>query len=981
MVLASLHPYMIPYRFWLNPKLKLQIVEKVEHYVNLVSSSTNMESTVFSLSTRYKQVLKFLNLRTTHLNSFKWQTIVKRISRGLENLFDIPPVSIGLTVTLSSLDLTEHLSQPGSVQNLNPRSGWGTLLAEKKEVQLDFQLDFPERQGILSDNEELLSLIEKVSEDKLLKSKFISVMNLNVIHLRNSKLLEIPDNFSFPDLKMIFLLNLEYIPPSFFERMPALEILDMSDTSIKNLPPSVSKLITLKELLLRRCEHLIDLPNEIGALVNLKVLDISGCRNLAEIPESICSVESLCSVDIRDCQILTNLPEGIRKMRSLQYVYLSGCSSLVDFHVPEFTINRISTTGQANEMEVLLDFHKSVCTLEITALVGLVEKLLEYEFLKSKSVAVRNLKVIHMRNSKLPKIQDNVSFPDVEELLLQPNFDLSCVPSSFVERLLALKVLNMSKTSIKTIPSWVFKFIKLEQLILIGCEHLTEVSDGIGALENLKLLDLSGCSSLFEVPNLFIEQMPTLEVLDLSGTSIKTLPDSVSRLIKLEELRLRHCELLKELPQEIGRLESLRVLDLEGTDLVCLPEELGKLIKLKCLRVSLYDAESYRKRNNIVAIIPRGMLSQLSELEELWINVDPHDIWCQAALEAIMENLPSLRKLKTLKLFLPTAKLLQHLLELEWEDKLSIYQSLSDFNLIIGPHAQRFKSSIPTDLEQEFLKLKKCLKYINGDDEMIKFAEALKYANALYLDRDWTIPKLSIFKLEELDKLKFCLLVDCNKMETIFDGSDFNNGVANRGDNLLSLQYLAIYDLKNLKKIWKGPDVGACVHFLKVLSLHMCQNLNTIFTSTLLRDLVNLREIIVEDCPKIESLITDADSSQLTSEEILPRLKKLTLLYLPQLVTLSSGFSIGPQLVNIVIYDCPRLKRLPLMGVSCKEGIKIKGESKWWNALEWNEPEWTGGQPNYLRCAFSELDIDGNLLNELEPQYGNSLRLLASGRM
>ncbi|XP_017246766.1 uncharacterized protein LOC108218363 [Daucus carota subsp. sativus] len=554
------------------------------------------------------------------------------------------------------------------------------------------------------------------------------------------------------------------------------------------------------------------------------------------------------------------------------------------------------------EMEVLLDFHKSEGSLlDITDLFSLLENGVQYEFLKSKSVAVRSLKVISISNSQIPEIPDNLSFPDLEELYLHSNLHLSYIPPSFFKHMPALKVLDMSDTSIKNLAPPVFELFALEQLIL------------------------------------------------------------------------RRCELLMELPPEISALTNLKVLDLEGTDLVCLPDELKELTNLKCLKISLYDAESYRKSKKIVSIIPAAVLSKLSRLKELSIVVDPQDVWCNAAMKAIIEDLPSLRKLKTLKLYLPTTELLNDLVELKWNnDDLPIYQNLSNFNFIIGPCSQHFISRLPSDLEEEFLKLKKCLKYINGEDITTQFAEALKHANALYLDRHWTMQNLSILK--ESNELKFCLLVDCNEMQVVFDGSDFNHRVANKGENLLSLQYLAIHYLKNLEVIWNGPGTGCCLRTLRVLVLHMCPNLTTVFTPVLLGDLHNLQEIIVEDCCKITNLIAE-DSTQLTSKETLPGLKKLSLLYLPELVSISSGLSIGSELENLVIYDCPKLKRLPSLGMCNKDFIEIRGESEWWDALKWNTPEWDGGQPHYLRRAFSELDTDEDYLDEFALQYRNSLRL------
>ncbi|KAL8116346.1 hypothetical protein AgCh_022738 [Apium graveolens] len=1206
---------------------------------------------------------------------------------GCQSLFELPE-SIGFPQSLSTLDLTdcvnlrklpESISKLRSLENLY-LSGCASLLefhaknvsinrlstsnqADKTEVHLDFH----GRDGTLTDITELFGLMQKVLEYESLQSKSVAVVKLKVIHVSTSKLSEIPENLCFPHLEKLLIqsdLDLNNIPSSLFERIPALEVLSISNRSIKTLPRSFFKLIGLEELHLRGCELLLELPHEINALGNLKLLDLSGCTNLAEIPDSFNFLQSLTSLNLRDCGSLTKLPESISKLRSLKYLYLSGCTKLVEipesiemlgsissldltncksltklpksigklralqhldlsgctnlteipesieffksltslvlrdclsltklpeslsklrslkylylsgctklveipefiemlgsissldltncksltklpksigklralqhldlsgctnlteipesieffksltslvlrdclsltklpeslsklrslrylnlhgcsnlaeipesievleglyslnltnckslrklpeamsklsslkylyltgctslyeFHAPGVSINKLSTTSHADKMEVHLDFHGAQGTLfDITELLSLMKKFMEYKLRNSRSAAVMNLNVMHIGNFKLSELPDNLSFPNLQKLFLKSTFDLSYVPSSFFERMPALKVLDISNKSITTLPLFVSKLLKLEELNLRGCELLIELPGEIAALGNLKKLVLSGCTSLaeipdsldfprslssldlsdcksltelpkgvskltslqklnlsgclnlFEVPNSLFEKMPHLQVLDMSNTSIKTLPSWIFQLTELEELILRGCELLMELPGEIGALGNLKVLDLEGTDLVSLPMTLGGLIKLKCLKVSLHDGESYRRNKDIVEIIPKTILLNLTQLEELSINLDPHVTWCDAAVAAIINDLLELRNLKTLKLYLPMIELLQNLLRLVHKnDNLSIYQRLSNFSFIIGPHAQRFISRLPCELEEEILKLKRCLKYINGRDITTIFAEALRHASALYLDRHWTIQKLSVFKFEDLTELKFCLMVDCNEMQTVFDGNDFNLGVANYGDEILSLQYLAIHYLKNLENIWRGPGVGCCVHSLKVLVLHTCPNLTTIFTPVLLGDLVNLKEIIVDDCPKITSLIAE-ESTQLTATEYLPRLKKLSLFYLPELESISRGISIGPELEKFVIYDCPKLKRFPFLRVRNEDEIKIKGESEWWNALEWKEPEWSGGQPQYLHRAFSEIDGDGNCLSELAPQYGNSLRL------
>ncbi|XP_074330294.1 uncharacterized protein LOC141667633 [Apium graveolens] len=1014
----------------------------------------------------------------------------------------------------------------------------------------ELQKDFPERDGTLFDIKGLHGPKETVKPH----TKVLAAGNLKEMHIRNSKLHDIQDNLSFRDLERLFIrfnLDLTCIPMSFFERMPALKVLDMSYTGLRTLPPSVSKLIKLEELILECCELLMELPDEIISLGNLKVLDLngcttldeklnsfklprnlsildlanctsltklpesisklgsleylnlSGCTNLAEISESIDFPQSLSFLDVSDCQNLTKLPESITRLRFFNHLYLSGCTNLAD--IPDFisfpqsvsslhltncrsltklpesisrlrSLENLNLSGCTNLAEISesIHFSQSLCSLDLRDCKSLTKlpkslsklKSLKYLFLSGCTNLVEILESVGFpQKITLLDLTDCKSLKKLPEstrklrslwkLSLRGCSSLLEVPISFFARMSALKVLDMSSTSVRTLPSSVFKLHKLEKLLLRHCELLMELPHEISALENLKNLDLmgctnladipesiyflqrlcslnlrncrslsrlpqsismlrslkylylsgctnlaeifesinfpenlcslylrgcksltklpegkskptslqklvlSGCSSLLDVPTLFFVQFPVLRSLDMSSTSIKTLPHSVSKLTKLEELLLRHCELLKELPNEIGELENLKVLDLEGTDLVCLPEELGELSNLRCLKASLYDAVSYKKSRNIIHIIPRRKLLKLTQLEKLSISVDPHDIWCKSAVEAIIEDLPSLRKLKSLNLYMPTTVLLQKLLELKWnKDDLSIYQNLSNFSFTIGPQAQRFIPRLPCDLEEEFLKLKRCLKFNNGKDDTTTFSEALKHAKALYMDCHWTIKTLSVFEVEKLNALEFCLLVDCNEMQTVFDESAINYGLSSKGDNFHSLQYLAIHYLKKLEEIWRGPGVYCFLQSIKVLVVKMCPKLKTIFPQVLLGDLVNLEEIRIEDCAQIKTVI-DADLS-------LPRLKKLSLLYLPELVSISSGLSIGPKLQNIVIYDCPKLRRLPCMEECSAKVVEIKGESEWWNALEWSS-----GQP----YSFSELDMNGDLVDELAPQYGNSLRL------
>ncbi|XP_028055778.1 leucine-rich repeat-containing protein 57-like [Camellia sinensis] len=283
----------------------------------------------------------------------------------------------------------------------------------------------------------------------------------------------------------------------------------------------------------------------------------------------------------------------------------------------------------------------------------------------------------------------------------------------------------------------------------------------------LQKLILHNNYDLMEIPELFFESMPLLRVLDLSYTSIKSLPPSISRLRSLQTFNLRGCALLMELPPQLGVRGNLEIFDLEGTEIMYLPEEIGELISLTCFKVSLCGCAN----RYMDLIIPTKALLKLSELEELSIDVNPDDEWWDAEVKTILNEPSKALKLKFLELYLPTVEILQLL---RWKGTELKYPDWFEFRFIVGCHRQRLISRLPHEVEERFKKWnkwRKRLEYINGDRKPTEITEVLTRAFVFFLDRHWTIRMLSDFGNENLVKLKFCLLVECNELQTIIDGN------------------------------------------------------------------------------------------------------------------------------------------------------------------------------------------------------------------
>ena len=193
--------------------------------------------------------------------------------------------------------------------------------------------------------------------------------------------------------------------------------------------------------------------------------------------------------------------------------------------------------------------------------------------------------------------------------------------------------------SLYTIPEILYEAKKLRTLILVFPRgDLGEVPPGVfSSFRYLRVLDLSGSGikKLHDSISSFI----FLRYHDLSNSHVETLPESVCCLYNLQVMNLSGCYNLIKLPSHTGKMSKLKHLIIIGCErLTQMPASIGNLKNLRTL--SMF-------------IVGEGMGESLSELQNLNLGGElniRHLENVEDATEAMTANLIEKRSLQSLEL-------------------------------------------------------------------------------------------------------------------------------------------------------------------------------------------------------------------------------------------------------------------------------------------------------------------------------------------
>ncbi|RWR73129.1 putative disease resistance protein [Cinnamomum micranthum f. kanehirae] len=398
---------------------------------------------------------------------------------------------------------------------------------------------------------------------------------------------------------------------------------------------------------------------------------------------------------------------------------------------------------------------------------------------------------ISLMRCSLGCLSERPNCESLSTLLLQDNDQLTMIPHSFFECMHSLRILDLSGTEIKSLPSSLWNVVNLCGLYLKDCLKLEELPSQVGALKQLEVLHLGGSTAI------------------------------------------------KYLPREVGELTRLKRL----------------IVGFKtCNRWQILNDGEDTKEWNMKLRVPTGIIPKLQLLEELSLYVYPLKViplgnverfcvekeeWDDESMEVVVEELCRLEHLTYFDAYFPKVECLEHFLRHSKSVKATSW--FRRFRFRVGTEEKVPFVAVPFGQRQEW---KRCLvcKGGLGMSHAAAIMETLSHSSYFHLLDNGTIRKLSELGLANMNELKECRVESCEKMETLFDGDEKQEACA----LLPNLGTLEIRNLPELRSLCDGPLLPGTLSKLRRLELNSCyKNLKKVFQLGIIRQLYSLEYLSI----------------------------------------------------------------------------------------------------------------------------------------
>nr|ALP31995.1 RPP1-ZdrB [Arabidopsis thaliana] len=204
-----------------------------------------------------------------------------------------------------------------------------------------------------------------------------------------------------------------------------------------------------------------------------------------------------------------------------------------------------------------------------------LERMHDFQFVR--------IEALYQRKRLSLALQDLIYHSPKLRSLKWYGYENICLPSTFNPEFLV--ELDMSFSKLWNLWEGTKQLRNLKWMDLSYSSYLKELPN-LSTATNLEELKLRNCSSLVELPS-SIEKLTSLQILDLANCSSLVKLPAIENATNLRELKLQDCSSLIELPPSIGTATNLKKLDMNGcSSLVKLPSSIGDMTNLEVFDLS-----------------------------------------------------------------------------------------------------------------------------------------------------------------------------------------------------------------------------------------------------------------------------------------------------------------------------------------------------------------------------------------------------------
>ncbi|KAL5786287.1 hypothetical protein ACOSQ2_008679 [Xanthoceras sorbifolium] len=782
----------------------------------------------------------------------------------------------------------------------------------------------------------------------------------------------LPERLEYSKLKLLFLFIDEFflrIPDTFFEGVKELKVLDMTTIHMLSLPSSLSKLTNLQTLCLDQCQ----LKNvaSIGELKRLETLCFWG-SDVEQLPRQIGQLTRLRLLDLSNCSKLKVIsPHVISSLTRLEELYMGN--GFIRWEVEGQTNVSLSDLKQLYRLTTLeihvvdaqimpqdlLIFEKleryKILIGDVTLKLKLNNSIHLGYGIKILLNRTEDLYLDELKGVKNILYQLNgEGFPQLKHLHVQNGNVFPMLESLFLHNLINLEKICHGRLAIHLFSfSMVKNLLQLQEIEVCDCKKLEEIvfeeisSVKFTHLRTLRLQCLPQLTS-FGLINEFMPDTRSQEILaeDEIGGFMLLFSQNVL-LPSLENLKLSSinikCVWLDQLPamsffgtlkflfsysmvKHLVRLEQLDIQNCKSIERIINTDELkGERKVIKMVFPKLINLQLKGLPN----LIQFGSGNSSKQVEEINCQDDIHPLFEHMVVLPTLAslNLSSIR-IQTIwhNQLQPTSSYFQNLTKIIMDgcDTLvrisnTLFPRLYWLHLNHLPEFTTFCKFAGNSIELPSLArlfIKNCPKmhiyiYFIRLDKMNKLRKIWhhqftsdSFCKIVYFGVHNCHNVLNVFpsiilgRLQKLDKL---WLTNCSSLHDIFE---LQPAVA------AQLKKLVLRDLPKLKHVWDMDSQGL-LPFQNLLSIHVmgCDSLQSIFPTSVSRNLLHLEKLWVEKCSMVEEIFAEEEEI----DEAVPTFPQLTFLRLANLSRLRSFYprvhiSEWPMLKKFQVWNCDKVE-------------------------------------------------------------------------